>query len=350
MASLRFFPHELLERKFNGKILLTSLKIGTDEKVNEIVDESKISIPYDNRNLTIEVALTDYYKPQGNNFFYRLDNDSTWVRIGNQNSLHLSQLPAGDHSIQILGKNLNDQQSLNTLTLNINVQQVFYKQAWFIALVLLTLIVVSWSFFKLKLNQLMEVQRLRTKIASDLHDEVGSMLTRISILTEVLKIKNKNHSEVEHIALASRQATSTMSDVLWSVDARNDKVENLVDRMRDHADSLLHPKNIDINFKIEGDGTKELNMQTRQNLLLIFKEAINNIARHSNATRVEIGLKAGKNELSVMIKDNGSIAPPKNGKGSGQGLKNMQMRAKEINASLTFQNGDGFSVILQKKV
>lgn len=346
-----FYPQDLEDKHFRGRILLTSLKRGDEEMLAAIspADHHAIELDYDNRNLTIQASLLDYYNSADNRFFYRIkEQDDHWISLGNQNILRISQLPAGKHEIEMHGKNMNEQQSVNTLTIHVRVAQVFYKQAWFIAAIVVATFLIIYLFFRQREKQLVRMQQLRTKIASDLHDDVGSMLTRVSILTEVLKHKNQNRSEIDQIAQASRQATSTMSDILWSVDARNDKVENLVDRMREHAETLLQPLSITISFEAKTAAQQIIDMATRQGALLIFKEAINNIARHSNATTVSIHVTVDRNEFSMSIADNGTAITAKNS--TGQGIKNMKMRAGEIKADLAIQNGNGYHISLTKKL
>ncbi|MCW5909777.1 MAG: hypothetical protein KIT62_01825 [Cyclobacteriaceae bacterium] len=351
-----FYPEELEEKSFEGKIILTSLKRGNEELLPSAAQSGlfHVDLAYDNRNLTIQAALTDYYNPGSNRFYYKINGkDDHWISLGNQHALHISQLEAGDYEIEMYAKNMNDRQSINTLTIRVHVAQVFYKQAWFITAMCVVILMVIYLFFRQREKELLRVQKLRTKIASDLHDDVGSMLTRVSILTEVLKRKNNSGSyrgqqEIEQIAQASRQATSTMSDILWSVDARNDKAENLVDRMREHADTLLQPLHINVHFNSHTSHHRIIDMQTRQGALLIFKEAVNNIAKHSNATDVTIQVRVEKNEFAMSISDNGTEISAKSG--TGQGIKNMHMRAREMEAELVVQNGSGYHVSLVKKL
>lgn len=308
-----------------------------------------LNLPH-NDNLLLRFALTDYYQPQFSNFYYKIEGiDHTWINLNTQNFLRLNHLPAGSYTLLIKGRNMNGFESRNQVQVNLHVAQVFYKRGWFIAGAVTLITLVTLAAFRLRIAQLLALQKLRTKIARDLHDEVGSMLTRISILTELLKYKNQHNPEIEQIAEASRQATNTMSDVLWSVDARNDKMGNLVDRMREHADSLLQPLDISIHFEAEGlDMNCTMNMQTRQNLLMILKEAIHNIAKHSNATQVNILLRNGNNHFKMVISDNGTT-PSLNRHGSGQGLKNMQLRATEIKAKLTIDTTNGYTIYLTHK-
>lgn len=348
-----FYPADLPDSLNAPQIILTALSKSSED----ILFPKTINLPpltvnlsHNDKLLSVRFSLTDFYQPQFNSFLYQLSGiDTSWVHLEAQNFLRINHLPAGQYTLLIKGRNLNGVESSNRITIHIHVAQVFYKQAWFIVLLIVAILAVIYAIFRFRIGQLLKLQQLRTKIASDLHDEVGSMLTRISILTELLKYKNQNNPEIEQIATASRSATTMMSDVLWSVDARNDKMGNLLDRMREHADALLLPLNNNISFTTNNiDMGHAMNMQSRQNLLLIFKEAVNNIAKHSNATDVIILIENNHNGFHMVISDNGSPVKERS-TGSGQGLKNMAMRAEEIGATLVIQKENGFHITLTRK-
>lgn len=152
---------------------------------------------------------------------------------------------------------------------------------------------------------------------------------------------NKDKDSVDRInnfSKLSREANIAMSDVLWAIDSRNDFIGNLTDRMREHAEDMLLPKLIstEINFKIE-DPNQKLSLEYRQNLFLLFKEAVNNIVKHSNAKNVVINYHQSNAQSILLIKNDG-VENTKSEIVTGQGLKNIQMRAKAINGSATIIN------------
>jgi ligand-binding sensor domain-containing protein len=343
---ISFYPERLNNAVHHPKIVLTEL-IASDNQIVYSEDMyPEIFLPYDNRSLSLRFALTDFYEPQHNTFYYRIAGlDENWTKLGAQNFVRLNNLPAGEYELQVKGYNMNGIESSNTIHVQIRAGQVFYKATWFMILCVLLLAGVIYLVVRFRIRQVLQLQKLRIKIASDLHDELGSMLTRISILTELLKYQKLNNPEIDQIASVSRMATTTMSDVLWSIDARNDKIGNLIDRMRDHADTLLVPLHKSVDFLSEGiDPSTPMEMQVRQNLLLIFKEAVNNIAKHSNATVVTISFSYSGHSILLRIHDNGTdIHLHEN----GQGLKNMRMRAEEMGALLSMDIIDGFGIFLQ---
>jgi len=123
---------------------------------------------------------------------------------------------------------------------------------------------------------------LRTAIASDLHDEIGSTLTRISLNSELFSYKDVDRLVMEKISDDSKKALSSISDIIWSVDSRNDNNEDLVLRMKDHAHKMLEDI-AELHYSVSGiTSTANLPQTLRQNVYLIYKEAINNIIRHNH--------------------------------------------------------------------
>ena len=138
-----------------------------------------------------------------------------------------------------------------------------------------------------------------------------------------------------------------MRDTVWAIDSRKDKYENLVDKMREFAEKSFHTKQINHVFKTEIDDSKRfINPEKRQNIYLIFKEAVTNICKHSGATAVDIYLKQEKGNFILKINDNG--INKQNLKSEGTGLTNIKMGAKSIGFNLKIENNGGYKIILEK--
>ena len=219
-----------------------------------------------------------------------------------------------------------------------------------ILLLLLAGFVVMRQYFRNKVQRAVQIERLRNKISSDLHDDVGSILTGLAMQTEILEhtLPEENKGRLSRITDMSRSAMSRMRDAVWAMDAQKDNWDSLVDRMNEFASETLTTK--DIGFKIQQkgiDGQAKLSGELRQNLYLIFKEALTNILKHSDATATEILLDNTGAAFEMIIKDNGSLKE-KNYKTTGQGTKNMRTRAERIDGNLTSNYKDGFVVWLRR--
>ena len=260
--------------------------------------------------LSFTFGLSDYSNVDGCSYYYKikgLHND--WVSLGNQNVLRIDGLPADNYQIEVMGFNKRGIRSVNTLTYQLEIVQVFYKTWWFYVLLALAVIMLVYGYFKWRLQNIKQKLKLRTQIASNLHDEVGSLLTSIIISTDGARYGaatlEEKDQKLERISSLSREATNTMSDVLWSIDARNDFVGNLTDRMREQAEAMLMPLDIEIEFDLSlVDQQQNIAPEIRQQLYLIFKEAINNIAKHSEATLVKVYYNQQGKKFNLRIQNN----------------------------------------------
>ncbi|RZL30389.1 MAG: histidine kinase, partial [Pedobacter sp.] len=182
------------------------------------------------------------------------------------------------------------------------------------------------------------LQKIRNDISKDLHDEIGSTLTSINILSNVSQLAiDKNIGEakimLQRISSQSKTIQQSMSDIVWSIQPHNEKIENLVIRMREFAAQTLEPLNINLSFEADDElKRKTLPIAYRKEILLIYKEALTNISKHANANTVTINfIKIAKNTAQLIIADNGTWK----GETSGTGLRSMRERAEAINGTLT---------------
>ena len=193
---------------------------------------------------------------------------------------------------------------------------------------------------------------LRTRIAADLHDEVGSMLTQISMQSTLLRegryAPAQQQTYLDQMAEASRRAARQMSDAVWSIDARYDSAASLLDRLRDHAHEVLPPAGLEVDFG--ADAAIEMvamSLATRQALYYIYKEALHNVVKHAQARQVQVRVRLLGRALEMEIRDDGrgTVAASRPG---GQGLPNMRMRAQAVGGSLNFaSDGPGLGLVVR---
>jgi signal transduction histidine kinase len=198
-------------------------------------------------------------------------------------------------------------------------------------------------------RQKLKLQVLRNKIASDLHDEVGSTLSSISIFSQMAKHQSKDITPLlDSIGESSRQMLDAMADIVWTIKPENDQFEKIILRMRSFAYELLGAKNIEFEFMAEDDiSLLKLPMDVRKNLYLIFKEATNNLVKYAEANKATFTIREEKKVLSMLIRDNGKGFDI-NRSTEGNGIKNMRKRAEEIGGRLFIDSkpGDGTTIQL----
>ena len=209
---------------------------------------------------------------------------------------------------------------------------------WFVLPAGTTLCMLLYSAHRYRLGQLLELERVRTRIATDLHDDIGASLSHISILSEVARRRAGDVDALQkplaEIAGASRELLASMSDIVWSINPQRDRLRDLLQRMRCFATDVFTARNIEFQFhapaaELEG----KLDPDMRRQVFLIFKESINNILRHADCTQVEIRFEVENGELVLIVRDNGkgfdATQPP-----AGNGLASMRQRAATLKGSL----------------
>lgn len=196
-------------------------------------------------------------------------------------------------------------------------------------------------------NSKIEAQKkeaFRSKLSSDLHDDVGSILTGLSMQTELLQmhVGDEHLTHFEKIGEMSRDAMTRMRDTVWAIDARKDKIYDLVDRILDFCEDALSPTGKKLNFNNNiSEINKKINPEIRQNIYLIVKEAISNVIKYSDSNNVDMNLSIIDHSMVLQVFDFGTV---KDIKPSGLGLANMKMRAQRLDGSFKYWIDNGFKI------
>jgi signal transduction histidine kinase len=210
--------------------------------------------------------------------------------------------------------------------------------------------------YRYRIGQIIKLERVRTRIATDLHDDIGSSLSKIAILSEVVRQKNRidgnevavdgKNEPLEIIANTSREMVDSMSDIVWAINPERDNLTDLIQRMRRFAEDILDAQDIGYKF-IVPEHLREiaLGADVRRDVYLIFKEIVNNLAKYAEASEAIIDIKLENNYLLVEIADDGrgfNVEPVLNGGSSnslgGNGLKNMKRRAGNFGGTVQIES------------
>ena len=208
-----------------------------------------------------------------------------------------------------------------------------------------------YIFYRNRLNKLLEIERTRTRISTDLHDDIGSNLSKISLLSEIVNLKlanddKENNRLLESIARISRQSVSSMSDIIWTIKPDHDSLSELTRRMRRHAEELFAENGVEVDFKAPDENeTAKFTMDTRRDFYLIFKEALNNVAKHSNCQRIEIDFRLSNKMIILQVADDGRGFDSSDSF-LGNGLANMKRRAEKKGGTFTIESSKNNGTII----
>jgi ligand-binding sensor domain-containing protein/signal transduction histidine kinase len=275
-------------------------------------------------------------------FRYRLDGyDDEWVEAGTRRVANYADLPPGAHRFRVATAIDGGAWTSADATLALWVEPRFYQTWWFVGACGVTLIALVGGAHRYRVNQLLAMERVRTHIASDLHDDIGSSLSQIAILSEVVRARiapaaPEVAEPLERIGALSRESVDAMGDIVWAISPHRNTPAHLSQRMRRLASDLLPARGIRLTFESTDDGHARLGIEARREVFLIFKEALNNVVRHAAATEVSIVIAIARGGLRLVVGDNGSgFDASGSADGPGQGLHSMRRRATGLGGTLT---------------
>lgn len=314
---------------------------------------SSLQLRYDENYLSFNFTALEFSEPEKIRYKYTLVGfDDGWIDAGNEKKANYTNLDPGHYTFHVKASNADGYWVDPGASMEIVIKPPFWNTWWFRTLVIVLVSGLIYALHRYRLTQSLKVERLRNKIASDLHDEVGSSLTRISIYSDLLQnggMETEGKGYLRNINDLSREVVSTMSDIVWSIDNRSDTLGALIMRMKDFATEILQSKNIELQFKVSGlDENTTLDPAQKQNIYLIFKESINNIVKHAGASEVSVTLSNEGGEFLLKIQDNGK-GINRNGPAKGNGLRNMQRRAEAIEGMFYVENTNGTTILVKRK-
>jgi signal transduction histidine kinase len=187
-------------------------------------------------------------------------------------------------------------------------------------------------------------QQERNRISADMHDELGSGVTAIRLMSEIVRAKMKDSTlpEIDKISNSANDLITKMNTIIWTMSSSNDTVENLVTYIRTSAFEFFESTGIDCRFNLPtAIPDIELSGEKRRNIFLAVKESLNNVVKHAKATSVVIDVKVQDRRLSITIQDNGVGIDFDTIRRFGNGLKNMKSRLERINGKFTIVNNEG---------
>ncbi|MFD2200821.1 ligand-binding sensor domain-containing protein [Shivajiella indica] len=325
--------------------------------VDSLNTDKKRTFSYDQNAFTFFFSTLNYTNQDKLKYFHRLsDIDTEWQLSGFTNMAVYSLLPPGKYSLEFRSEN-EEGVSSPIGSFYFRILPPFYETWWFRILIGLSLVFILGVMYRLHINRILAVVKVRNRVARDLHDDMGSTLSTINILSTMAKTKLnsdpvKTSQYISKISDNSQRMMEAMDDIVWNIKPQNDSMEKVIARMREFSTNAMDARDIDFRFEVEENvyGVK-LPMDTRRDLFLIFKEAINNLVKYSKSSRAFIHFSIKKKHLHMRVRDYGAgfdLAKADN----GNGLSNMQKRSENMGATLkiTSEKGEGTEVILDIRI
>ncbi|OIN56820.1 hypothetical protein BLX24_22880 [Arsenicibacter rosenii] len=366
--AVSFDPAHMVVNRQQSPVRLTSFRV-FDRVLNVdslMLDSDQVVLQPGDAFFTVGFTSLDFTQPQKNQFAYQLEGlQDEWVSSGNRRYVSFIDLAPGDYVLKIKGARPNGAwNEAGMLQLPIRILPPFWRTWWFYFLVFTAISFLFWTIYSLRLRQrienalvierikLAENERVRRLAAQDLHDEFGNTITRISMLTELIRAQlNGQAKEIDPLLTKISDNSSRLyqgtKDFIWAINPEHDNLYEVFIRIKDFGDDIFDKTGIVFQAAEVSETLRQvpLPMGASRHLIFLFKEAMSNTLKHASATSVCLWVEAGKADVNMYWRDNGTGMTPTPGY-MGNGLLNMQSRARRLGGQVSFhsQAGQGTTV------
>jgi ligand-binding sensor domain-containing protein/signal transduction histidine kinase len=330
-----------------------------------------VKFPAGLRSVEFQVTALSFEAPEKIRFRHKLDGfDGDWVETGPERRVHYGRLPGGAYAFHVTACNAEGIWNEQGASLAFIIPTPLWRTPWALALYCLAATSAAAGVVRLvshrrlrrrlaRLEQQQAMERERMRIARNMHDEIGSKLTKISFLSERLKVESGQGGpaadKVDSIANTSRDLLKALDEMVWAVNPHNDTLEQLATYLCQYAREYFQDTPLECDLRVQSE-MPPLNVaaEFRHNVFLAFEESLSNVLKHARARRVQVQIQIDQGALLIRISDNGIGFSPaaRNGEGAGggrNGLNNMRQRLAEVGGDCLIQSrpGQGASVELR---
>jgi len=339
------------------RVFITDLRTGGGPYPVSQLGEARVSqleLKPSQNQLQIEFVGPDFEPGDVLRYSYKLEGaDSDWSPPRNQHAVNYAALVGGKYRFLVRAVTSEGAESASPAEIDFTVLPPVWRRWWFESLGVALAAALVFAAHRYRVTQMVNLERMRTAIATDLHDDIGAGLSQIAILSEVARVGGNGPGRpgepLERVATLARELVDSMGDIVWSIRSEPHGVDSLIRRMRQFALDLLESQGIEFEFQTPVEENVQLSLQARRQLFLMFKECVHNAARHSGCSAVKAELKVADREIALTVEDNGSglnavERPP--GWTGGNGIPGMRRRAESLGGrmQLTSKPGEGCRV------
>ncbi|MCX6269841.1 MAG: triple tyrosine motif-containing protein [Bacteroidetes bacterium] len=353
-----FYPSVIIFPEIPARTVITSLSVNENPLPGDAhgmtvggVFSSKMN------NWWFQVVRLDYSLPQSNKYAFLLEGyDEKWISAGTLNNIRYQRLPPGKYRLLVKITTADNQYGPDVIYV-FTISYPYYQTWWFILLVIALIFFILRFIIRIylrnkylhrihSLEKERAIQAERLRISKDMHDDIGTGISQIAILSEIAKKTasqpETNRSVLDKISKVAGELIDNISTMIWITKTEYDNLESLLYYLREYAGSLFENTIIMVDFQVPEEIPKQpLHNQVRRNIFLIYKEILNNILKHSHAKNVYILMEFSQGQLHLHITDNGVGFDITREKLFHEGLKNMNKRAAESNGSLMIKSSPG---------
>lgn len=339
-----FDPAQYRSPKPPSDVIITGFQLNNHYvAIDSLKKTEKIKIPYTQNSFNIAFASISFLQLGKLIYEYKMEGiDKDWITTKMPGLIKYNFLPPGHYRFLVRVKNDEGIYAPNTTSVLLYVVPPFWKTIWFYLLLTAITAAILFYLHRLRLKRLLHVERVRSRLARDLHDDLGSTLSTINIISNIAIHQSpldekSSKGYMQTIGSSTTQMMDAMDDIVWSINPINDTMSKVLARMKEAAGAILEPAQIEYRFDVDKNVMDiHFPMEMRREIFLIFKEALNNIIKYADCTTVVFTLNRTGKDFKLIIEDNGkgfeATAPHSSARGNG--IINMKKRAENINGWL----------------
>jgi ligand-binding sensor domain-containing protein/two-component sensor histidine kinase len=339
-------------------VLIIGLRIAGDAQPVSALGETEVApveLAASKNQLQIDFVALGFSPGEGLRYQYKIEGaQPDWSLPSDQRTVNFANLAPGHYRFLVRAVNADGVMSAPPASFSFTILPPIWQRWWVVTMVALLVTGVAYALYRYRVMRLLELERVRARIAGDLHDDIGANLTKIAILSEVAHQQlGFDDSPADHtlssIADISRESVASMRDIVWAINPKRDRLLDLTRRMRSFASDIFTSRNIEFRFSTpDRDRELRLDPEIRRDVFLIFKEAVNNLLRHSGCAKAVIDLVVEGGWLVLTVSDDGKGVDLQVAE-AGHGFSSMRRRAESFGGQLEIisPNGSGTTVRLK---
>jgi signal transduction histidine kinase len=352
---ISFHPDSLHINSSIPPVVITSFKIFNQPADDQLLT-NEIKLEHNKNFFSFEFASLNFSNPSENKYAHKLDGvDKNWVYTKSKNSAAYTGIGPGKYTFHVKASNNNDVWNEEGISIKVTIipawwQTLFFKIAFILAAIALIFFAIRYYFRQklkaqqLRLEKIKAVENIRSKIAMDIHDEIGSQLTKITLLNQRIKSGFEKKNEIDlsllnKVTESSKEVISNLGEIIWAVNPKHDNLPSLLAYIRNYISNFCEHTPIHCNIYFPDEiPALAISPDLKHNLFLVIKESLSNILKHAEATEIVIGCHLINKIFCFEITDNGKGMNDLKGREFGNGLLSMRNRMEAINGKFEIKS------------
>jgi signal transduction histidine kinase len=320
--------------------------------------KKSLELSYNQNTVTFELETLDFTGEDNNAFKYMLvGHDKDWISTSQISRIRYSKLSPGEYSFEVLNENTYETPDGKPLILKVKIQKPFWMKAWFLAIVTVAIIAIiilmAWYFTSLKMKRQIaslerqnEISQIRSRIASDLHDDVGSGLSRLAMMSDKARLnlpdKEGAGNYLLKLSTESRRMIDQLRVIVWALNPQEDKLDGLIAYLHGHIRDFLEDFPVRGRISITEDIPHvTISPEFKRNVYYAIREAVHNAVKHAEAGDLEIQIIVEDKQLKIVVEDNGRGFDFSLKRKSGNGIPIMEKRITDLNGMINISAHPG---------